>query len=122
MSNTYRRKLYRMPEQGMVKGVCAGLADYFNVPVPLIRTITVLSLFFGLFGITVLAYIILTFVMDPAPAGYLSEEKNREPSASAQKMLDEVDYQLRAGETRLRQMERYITSDTYSVRSRFRNL
>ncbi|MDE1473572.1 envelope stress response membrane protein PspC [Xenorhabdus bovienii] len=120
MSNTYRRKLYRLPEQGMVKGVCAGLASYFNVPVPLMRTITVLSLFFGLFGFTVLAYIILTFVMDPAPAGYQAEDVNKGPSG--QKILDEVDYQLRASEARLRQMERYITSDTYSVRSRFRQL
>ncbi|SFU58765.1 envelope stress response membrane protein PspC [Xenorhabdus koppenhoeferi] len=120
MSNTYSRKLYRLPEQGMIKGVCAGLANYFDVPVPLIRTITVLSLFFGLFGITVLAYIILTFVMDPAPAGYSAEEVNIGPSA--QNMLDDIDYQLRAGEARLRQMERYITSDTYNVRSRFRQL
>ncbi|BET97010.1 envelope stress response membrane protein PspC [Xenorhabdus taiwanensis] len=120
MSNQYRRKLYRLPEQGVVKGVCAGLADYFDVPAPLIRTIAVLSLFFGLFGITVLAYIILTFVMDPAPAGYSAEEKYRGPSA--QKMLDEIDYQLKTSEARLRQMERYVTSDTYNVRSRFRQL
>ncbi|PHM45652.1 DNA-binding transcriptional activator PspC [Xenorhabdus mauleonii] len=120
MSNRYNRKFYRLPEQGMVKGVCAGVANYFDVPVPLIRTITVLSLFFGLFGITVLAYIILSIVMEPAPAGYRADEKEAGPSA--QKMLDEVDYQLRAGEARLRQMERYITSDTYSVRSRFRQL
>ncbi|MBD2780340.1 PspC domain-containing protein, partial [Xenorhabdus szentirmaii] len=33
MSNIHSRKLYRLPEQGMVKGVCAGLADYLNVPV-----------------------------------------------------------------------------------------
>ncbi|AYA40013.1 envelope stress response membrane protein PspC [Xenorhabdus nematophila] len=120
MSNTYHRKLYRLPEQGMVKGVCAGLANYFDVPVALIRTITVLSLFFGLFGITVLAYIILTFAMDPAPAGYSGEGNNR--GSSAQRILDEVDYQLRESEARLRQMERYITSETYSVRSRFRQL
>ncbi|AOM40278.1 envelope stress response membrane protein PspC [Xenorhabdus hominickii] len=120
MSNTYNRKLYRLPEQGMVKGVCAGLANYFNVPIPLIRTVTVLSLFFGLFGITVLAYIILTFVMDPAPAGYLSEGRNREPSTK--KMLDEVDYQLKVSEAHLRKMERYITSETYNVHSRFRQL
>ncbi|CDH04130.1 transcriptional activator of the psp operon with PspB, phage shock protein [Xenorhabdus bovienii str. oregonense] len=123
MSSTYRRKLYRLPEQGMVRGVCAGLASYFNVPVPLMRTITVLSLFFGLFGFTVLAYIILTFVMDPAPAGYQAEDVNKGSSGQKiQKILDEVDYQLRASEARLRQMERYITSDTYSVRSRFRQL
>ncbi|CDG21257.1 Phage shock protein C [Xenorhabdus poinarii G6] len=120
MSTPYRQKLYRLPEQGMVKGVCAGLADYLNVPVPLIRIITVLSLFFGLFGITVLAYIILTFVIDPAPAGYLTQEKSQAPSA--RKMLDAVDDQLKAGEVRLRQMERYITSETYHVRSRFRQL
>ncbi|MDC9580940.1 envelope stress response membrane protein PspC [Xenorhabdus sp. PR6a] len=120
MSNQYRRKLYRLPEQGMVKGVCAGLADYFGVPAPLIRTITVLSLFFGLFAITVLAYIILTFVMETAPAGYLTEEKNS--GLSAQSMLDKVDYQLKTNEARLRQMERYITSETYNVRSRFRQL
>ncbi len=120
MSTPYRQKLYRLPEQGMVKGVCAGLADYLNVPVPLIRIITVLSLFFGLFGITVLAYIILTFVIDPAPAGYLTQEKSQAPSA--RKMLDAVDEQLKVGEVRLRQMERYITSETYHVRSRFRQL
>ncbi|MBC8943838.1 MULTISPECIES: envelope stress response membrane protein PspC [Xenorhabdus] len=119
MSNSYRGKLYRLPEQGVIKGVCAGLAHYFGIPVALIRTITILSLFFGLLGITVLAYIILTFVLDPAPTGYQAEE-NRAPST--RKMLDEVDYQLRAGEERLRQMERYVTSDTYNVRSRFRQL
>ncbi|CDL80778.1 envelope stress response membrane protein PspC [Xenorhabdus szentirmaii] len=120
MSNIHSRKLYRLPEQGMVKGVCAGLADYLNVPVALIRVIAVLSLFFGLFGITVLAYIILTFVMDPAPAGYQTEEQDKR--TSARNRLDEIDYQLRSGEARLRQMERYITSDTFSIRSRFRHL
>lgn len=43
------KKLYRVPEEGMVKGVCAGLAHYFDVPVRLIRVMVVLSLFFGLF-------------------------------------------------------------------------
>ncbi|MDR0219291.1 MAG: envelope stress response membrane protein PspC [Enterobacteriaceae bacterium] len=119
MSNTHHKKLYRLPEQGVVKGVCAGLAHYFGVPVALIRTMAILSLFFGLFGITVLTYIILTFVMDTAPVGYQAEEHE---APSPRKILDEVDYQLRSGEERLRQMERYITSDSYGVRSRFRQL
>ncbi|PHM38123.1 envelope stress response membrane protein PspC [Xenorhabdus innexi] len=119
MSNSYRGKIYRLPERGVIKGVCAGLAHHFDVPVALIRTITILSMFFGLFAITVVAYIILSFVMDPAPQGYHPEEKR---TPSTRKILDEVDYQLKAGEERLRQMERYITSDTYNVRSRFREL
>ncbi|WP_032487629.1 PspC domain-containing protein, partial [Yersinia pestis] len=47
------KKLYRVPEEGMIKGVCAGLAHYFDIPVRLVRVIMVLSLFFGLFVFTV---------------------------------------------------------------------
>lgn len=27
------KKLWRMPQKGMVRGVCAGIADYLDVPV-----------------------------------------------------------------------------------------
>ena len=32
------KKLWRIPQQGMVKGVCAGIAHYLDVPVKLVRT------------------------------------------------------------------------------------
>lgn len=41
------KKLWRIPQQGMVRGVCAGLAHYLDVPVKLVRVVTVLSIFFG---------------------------------------------------------------------------
>ena len=31
------KKLWRIPQQGMVKGVCAGIAQYLDVPVKLVR-------------------------------------------------------------------------------------
>lgn len=31
------KKLWRIPQQGMVKGVCAGIAHYLDVPVKLVR-------------------------------------------------------------------------------------
>lgn len=37
-----------MPQKGMVRGVCAGIADYLDVPVKLVRILVVLSIFFGL--------------------------------------------------------------------------
>lgn len=46
------KKLWRIPQQGMVRGVCAGLAHYLDVPVKLVRVVTVLSIFFGLAFIT----------------------------------------------------------------------
>lgn len=110
------RKLWRVPQRGMLKGVCAGLAQYFDVPVKLVRLIVILSMCFGLIFFTIAAYIVLTFVLDPMPEDAVD---NAEPSRS---MLDEVDATLAAGEQRLRAMERYVTSDTFSLRSRFRQL
>lgn len=42
------KKLWRIPQRGMVRGVCAGIANYFDVPVKLARILVVLSIFFGL--------------------------------------------------------------------------
>ncbi len=48
------KKLWRIPQQGMVRGVCAGIANYFDVPVKLVRILVVLSIFFGLALFTLL--------------------------------------------------------------------
>jgi phage shock protein C len=112
------KKLYRVPEEGMLKGVCAGLAHYFDVPVRLIRVIAVLSLFFGLFFITVVAYIALVFVLDEAPASRYQDEHQATP----RQLLDKLEYELSSGEQQLRKVERYVTSDTFGVQSRFRQL
>ncbi|EPZ5743666.1 PspC domain-containing protein, partial [Klebsiella pneumoniae] len=49
------KKLWRIPQQGMVKGVCAGIAHYLDVPVKLVRILVVLSIFFGLAFFTFVA-------------------------------------------------------------------
>lgn len=112
------KKLWRIPQQGMVRGVCAGLAHYLDVPVKLVRVVTVLSIFFGLAFITFVAYIVLSFVLDPMPDGELAAES----APTSNDLLNAVDEQLAAGEKRLREMERYVTSDTFTLRSRFRQL
>ena len=112
------KKLWRIPQQGMVRGVCAGIANYFDVPVKLVRILVVLSIFFGLAFITLVAYIVLSFVLDPMPEGELAAEG----APSSSDILNQVDAELAAGEKRLREMERYVTSDTFTLRSRFRQL
>jgi phage shock protein C len=79
------KKLWRIPQQGMVRGVCAGLAHYLDVPVKLVRVVTVLSIFFGLAFITLVAYIVLSFVLDPMPEGELAAEGA--PPAAISSML-----------------------------------
>ena len=61
------KKLWRIPQQGMVRGVCAGIANYFDVPVKLVRILVVLFDFLGLALFTLVAYIILSFALDPMP-------------------------------------------------------
>ena len=112
------KKLWRIPQQGMVKGVCAGIAQYLDVPVKLVRLITVLAMIFGLFLFVVVAYIILSFALDPMPESELYGKK----TPSSGELLAAADKELAAGERRLREMERYVTSDTFSLRSRFRQL
>jgi len=112
------RKLYRVPEEGMVKGVLAGLAHYLGVPVKLLRIMAVLSIFFGLFMFTFIGYVVLSFVLDPAPSSQFDEENQPSPRS----LLEEADRELKASEQRLRQVERYVTSETFGVRSRFRQL
>lgn len=112
------RKLYRVPEEGMIKGVLAGLAHYLGVPVKLLRVMAMLSIFFGLFMFTFVAYVILSYVLDPMPAHEFDGEK----APSPRNLLDEADRELKASEQRLRQVERYVTSETFGVRSRFRQL
>ncbi|MEL2239291.1 hypothetical protein AAER74_27440, partial [Klebsiella pneumoniae] len=64
------------------------------------------------------AYIVLTFALDPIPDSELYGHKapsNGDPLAA-------VDAELASGEQRLREMERSVTSDTFTLRRRFRQL
>lgn len=112
------RKLWRIPDEGKLMGVCAGLAEYLDIPVRLLRVIVVLSLFFGLFVFTVIAYFVLGFVLDVKPAD--AEPNERQPSAS--ELLDQLEAALQHDERSVRDIERYVTSETFSVRSRFRQI
>lgn len=73
---------------------------------------------FGLAFFTLVAYIVLSFVLDPMPDNLAAGEN--QPTSG--ELLDAVDKELAAGEKRLREMERYVTSDTFTLRSRFRQL
>ncbi|MGC0795390.1 envelope stress response membrane protein PspC [Pantoea agglomerans pv. betae] len=112
------RKLWRKPDEGKFMGVCAGLAEYLDIPVRLLRVIVVLSLFFGLFLFTVIAYFVLGFVLDAKPAS--ASRTERQPSAS--ELLDQLESTLQRDERSVRDLERYVTSETFSVRSRFRQI
>lgn len=65
---TPAKKLYRIEEEGMIGGVCAGLGAYFNVDPVIIRALFVLLVFAD--GIGIIIYLVL-WVLLPT----LSQEK-----------------------------------------------
>ena len=57
--------LRRIPERGVIAGVCAGIADYFDWNVKLLRAVlVVVFLVSGAFPL-VIVYCVLWYVMDP---------------------------------------------------------
>lgn len=59
------KKLYRTPD-GMIAGVCGGLAEFFGLDTSLIRIATLILILFG--GLSLWVYIILWLIVPKAPA------------------------------------------------------
>lgn len=59
---TTTKKLMRLPEQGQIAGVCAGLAQYFDIDVTLLRVVFVL-LAIATGGGFVVAYLLMALIM-----------------------------------------------------------
>ena len=64
-----KRRLVRRPAEGKIGGVCAGLADYFNTDVALVRAAwVVLSIWPGAVVLGVIAYLAAWLLMPRAEA------------------------------------------------------
>lgn len=62
---TTSRKLYRT-QDGLIAGVCGGLAEFFGLDTSLVRIATLLLILFG--GLSLWVYIILWLIVPKAPA------------------------------------------------------
>lgn len=61
MANEYK-KLFRSVEDRMIGGVCAGIADYFDIDATIVRLVFVLGFFASVSGLF-WAYIIMMIVV-----------------------------------------------------------
>ena len=71
------RGFYRDRENGWIFGVCAGLADRFNLNVGAVRIIAVISLFI-FFWLTAAIYIAATIIIREKPLIYSGQESENE--------------------------------------------
>lgn len=125
------RTLYRIPQQGKIAGVCAGVADYFGFETWLVRVVAVSIFLLGGSGIIFILYVALWMILDVKPASTkvhddISEievkRKVWQAGEPAKQALADVNSRFRSLESRLRSLERYVTSDNYDLKRQINNL
>ncbi len=109
---------------GLIFGVCKGLADYYGWSVGLVRLIVVLASIFLFFWPTVIIYLVAALLMSPAPTEKLGTQEERDIWLKTQMDPDAAMEQLarRAGgvEKRLRRLEDYVTSREFAWQRKMR--
>lgn len=119
-------KLYRSSTDGVVAGVCAGIADYFGFDVTITRVLFVVgALFF--FPMLILVYLALALLLNKRPTadgipegedGDLRRRIRAEPHAT----LGSVRHRYRELDQRLQRLEKYVTSERFKLDREFEGL
>ena len=124
-----RMGLYRDTDRGVVAGVCAGMARYFNVDLKIVRILMVLGLIFFSWPFLI-AYIVAAVVLNKQPT---ARSAAAAPSATAgmkeatapttpPPSMSEVDGEYAALEDRLRGLEAYLSSKRFELDREFKHL
>jgi len=79
------KKLYRIPSEGMIAGICAGLGEYLDIDATLVRLVFVLLAFGG--GSGVLMYIIMWLIIPIKPG---MTQVSTEPEEQEQEQEQEL--------------------------------
>lgn len=121
------RRLYRS-RQRAVSGVCAGIANYFNIDVAWVRIATIVAMFVTAFWPVIIGYIIAAIVIPERPVG-LAEPKTPEEdqfwrgvSHRPEMTFSNLRYRFRDMDERLADLERVVTSEEWKLRRQFREI
>ena len=107
------RKLYLDKENAKIAGVCAGIADYLEWDLKVVRIIWVIATIMWC-PVMITAYVVMAWLVDPKPAPGFSTAGSSapwptDPTAPRRRLVDVSDRFSRL-EGRLRAMESVVTS------------
>lgn len=112
-------RLYKNPRKGKCMGVCAGIADYFDIKVGVVRFLTVVGALVTGVWFFVIAYFVLGFMLEPTPKDLYEDEKEEEFWKQTRKAPDysaaELRKRFRDIERRTSEMEAYVTSKRFRL-------
>lgn len=124
MNQLYERRnphrLFRDRENGMLAGVCAGIAEYFGLNRKGVRLVTVLLMLFPpFFAFVVISYVILAIVLPAKPADlYESKEQAefwRGVSTAPSDVFGALSHRFKELNLRLERMEAFVTSKEFEI-------
>jgi phage shock protein C len=118
-------KLYRNRGNGIIAGVCAGVADYFGFDLFWTRVVVVVGAF--VFPTLILVYVILALVLKPAAprsraASEQDDDLGRRVRAEPHATLSSVRHRFRDLDARLQRLEKYVTSERFRLDREFAGL
>lgn len=124
------KTLYRDPVNGKIAGVCAGIAEYFNLEIWLVRVVTVLISFIGFGFFVVIAYVAAILLIekkppqdDPTQGNDTQQNKNtKSPLHSPRQYLAQMEIKTKEMEQLVTKMEAYVTSSEFELNRKFKNL
>ncbi|MDF0533565.1 envelope stress response membrane protein PspC [Shewanella yunxiaonensis] len=127
--NNGKKTLYRNKRDGKIAGVCAGIADYFNLETWLVRVAVVSIFLLGGSAVMVVAYVALWMILDEKPQEFESDYREHgikkkvwqagEPATQA---LRDLNQRFAGLETKLRDLETYVTSEQFELKRQINNL
>lgn len=124
--NGYGINLFRNKQTGKIAGVCAGLADQFDISPNVVRWIFFGSLFF-LGSVPILLYIVAWFLIAPRPkrveeAYRYDENQHRyrrknmfDYAPKNSNRVKEAEKRMQSVMDRVSAMETYVTSRAYRI-------
>lgn len=124
--NSARNRLYRNTEEGMILGVCAGIADYFGFDLTATRVVTVIAAL--IFPPTILiSYFLFGFLLKKAPSSRAYSTPERElrrkhVRAEPHATLDSIRHRFRELDRRMQRLERIVTSKRFHLQREFDGL
>ncbi|NLS11410.1 envelope stress response membrane protein PspC [Vibrio sp. SM6] len=126
------RTLYRDSSRGMLSGVCAGIANYFNIEVWLVRIICISLTLLGGALITLLAYVALSFMLEPAPTEQSATAQHKQTHTlknkpwqqgqSTEALIATLEQDFERIEGQVQHLEAYVTSKRFQVDREFNRL
>ena len=126
------RELYRDTVNGKIGGVCSGLANYFNLEVWVVRILVISAGLLGGGFLIVLAYVALMLMLEKQPYQYEQNMRSQrehtlkskpwEQGQTANDLLQTLEADLSKVDKRIRNMEAYVTSETFKVNREFNKL